>query len=144
MNISGHNWCTVHKVFESNILYELMETMCPFRYHRNNFWQAFWTHDARIPGAQMHELPQSHCLDYREGLLFSWFHINICRLYKWHMSLYIYIYIYIIYKLGFYLATYGWGGRGGSIRPHFLKSLIMMLFTWNLVHVFFDIKGTKW
>ena len=45
--------------------------------------------------------------------------------------------------LGFFLATYGWGG-GRSIRSPLLKSLIMMLFTWNLVHLFFYIKGTKW
>ena len=34
-----------------------MKTMCPPGYHHN--------------GAQVHELPQSHCGDNREGTLFS-------------------------------------------------------------------------
>ena len=33
---------------------------------------------------------------------------------------------------------------GGRLDPPLLKSLIMMLFTSNLVHLFFDIKGTNW
>ena len=35
-----------------------MKTMCPPGYHHNGF-------------AQVHELPQSHCGDNREGTLFS-------------------------------------------------------------------------
>ena len=37
--------------------------------------------------AQVHELPQSHCVDNREGTLFSWLHI--------HIYIHTYIYIYI-------------------------------------------------
>ena len=39
-----------------------MKTMCPPGYHHNGFVA---TH------AQVHELPQSHCGDNREGTLFS-------------------------------------------------------------------------
>ena len=46
-------------------------------------------------------------------------------------------------RVGLFLATYGWRGRE-QFNPSLLKSLIMMLFTWNLVHLFFDITGTKW
>ena len=41
-----------------------MKTMCPPGYHHNGF----------VVGtscAQVHELPQSHCGDNREGTLFS-------------------------------------------------------------------------
>ena len=41
-----------------------MKTMCPPGYHHNGFVA---THAC----AQVHELPQSHCGDNREGTLFS-------------------------------------------------------------------------
>ena len=47
-----------------------------------------WAHDNRTSCAQVHELPQSHCGDNREGTLF-------------HDNIYIYIYINMYYlKLG--------------------------------------------
>ena len=45
-----------------------MKTMCPPGYHHNGFAA---THALRISCAQVHELPQSHCGDNREGTLFS-------------------------------------------------------------------------
>ena len=56
-----------------------MKTMCPPGYHHNGFVA---THAlghmtsksskyARTSCAQVHELPQSHCGDNREGTLFS-------------------------------------------------------------------------
>ena len=48
-----------------------MKTMCPPGYHHNGFVAAHapWAHDVRLH--QVHELPQSHCGDNREGTLFS-------------------------------------------------------------------------
>ena len=50
-----------------------MKTMCPPGYHHNNGFVA--THALgnmnRTSCAQMHELPQSHFGDNREGTLFS-------------------------------------------------------------------------
>ena len=40
-----------------------MKTMCPPGYHHNGFVQGACV--------QVHELPQSHCGDNREGTLFS-------------------------------------------------------------------------
>ena len=51
---------------EHNI-YVIMKTMCPPGYHHNGFVA---THALRSC-AQVHELPQSHCGDNREGTLFS-------------------------------------------------------------------------
>ena len=51
-----------------------MKTMCPPGYHHNGFVA---THALghmmyiRTSCAQVHELPQSHCDDNREGTLFS-------------------------------------------------------------------------
>ena len=45
-----------------------MKTMCPPGYHHNGFVA---THANRTSCAQVHELPQSHCGDNREGTLFS-------------------------------------------------------------------------
>ena len=53
-----------------------MKTMCPLGYHHNGFVA---THALghmmyimnRTSCAQVHELPQSHCGDNREGTLFS-------------------------------------------------------------------------
>ena len=53
-----------------------MKTMCPPGYHHNGFVA---THALghmmyimnRTSCAQVHELPQSHCGDNREGTLFS-------------------------------------------------------------------------
>ena len=64
---------------ERNI-YVIMKTMCPPGYHHNGFVA---THALghmmygyimcinRTSCAQVHELPQSHCGDNREGTLFS-------------------------------------------------------------------------
>ena len=45
-----------------------MKTMSPPGYHHNGFVA---THALRTSCAQVHELPQSHCGDNREGTLFS-------------------------------------------------------------------------
>ena len=51
-----------------------MKTMCPPGYHHYGFVvtvhhvEALWN---RTSCAQVHELPQSHCGDNREGTLFS-------------------------------------------------------------------------
>ena len=46
--------------------------MCPPGYHHNDFvaTHALGAHD-RTSRDQVHELPQSHCGDNREGTLFS-------------------------------------------------------------------------
>ena len=59
-------------------IYVIMKTMCPPGYHHNGFVA---THALghmmhgyminRTSCAQVHELPQSHCGDNREGTLFS-------------------------------------------------------------------------
>ena len=55
----------------------IMKTMCPPGYHHNGFvvthalghmMYGFMCHKSC---AQVHELPQSHCGDNREGTLFS-------------------------------------------------------------------------
>ena len=53
---------------ERNI-YVIMKTMCPPGYHHNDFVQLI--HLGRTSCAQVHELPQSHCGDNREGTLLS-------------------------------------------------------------------------
>ena len=38
--IDEYKWCkgsAAHKVFKSSTIYEIMETMCPPRYHRSGF-----------------------------------------------------------------------------------------------------------
>ena len=55
-------------------IYVMMKTMCPPGYHCNGFVA---THAlvhmiySCTSSAQVHELPQSHCGDKREGTLFS-------------------------------------------------------------------------
>ena len=65
---------------ERNIyIYVIMKTMCPPGYHHNGFvaTHALGAHDVRLSVhnrtscAQVHELPQSHYGDNREGTLFS-------------------------------------------------------------------------
>ena len=57
-----------------------MKTMCPPGYHHNGFvathalghmMYGFMCPCNRTSCAQVHELPQSHCGDNREGTLFS-------------------------------------------------------------------------
>ena len=48
-----------------------MKTICPPGYHHNGFVATHATHDNRTSCAQVHELPQSHYGDNREGTLFS-------------------------------------------------------------------------
>ena len=50
-----------------------MKTMCPPGYHHNGFvaTHALCGNSNRTSCAQVHELPQSHCGDNREGTLFS-------------------------------------------------------------------------
>ena len=50
--------------------------------------------------AQVHELPQSHCSDNWEGMLFSWLHTHT------HIYIYIYIILYPIYNLISYILSY--------------------------------------
>ena len=52
-----------------------MKTMCPLVYHDNGFVATHAlgfvaAHATRTSCAQVHELPQSHCGDNREGTLF--------------------------------------------------------------------------
>ena len=48
-----------------------MKTMCPPSYHHNSFVATHALGHNRTSCAQVHELPQSHCGDNREGTLFS-------------------------------------------------------------------------
>ena len=49
-----------------------MKTMCPPGYHYNGFVATHALgHMMYSSFAQVHELPQSHCADNREGTLFS-------------------------------------------------------------------------
>ena len=48
-----------------------MKTMCPPSYHHNGFVATHTLGHNRTSCAQVHELPQSHCGDNREGTLFS-------------------------------------------------------------------------
>ena len=54
-------------------IYVIMKTMCPPGYHYNGFvaTHALGHMMNRASCAQVHELPQSHCGDNREGTLFS-------------------------------------------------------------------------
>ena len=54
-------------------IYVIMKTMCPPGYHHNGFvaTHALGHMMNRTSCAQVHELPQSHCGDNREGTLFS-------------------------------------------------------------------------
>ena len=51
--------------------YVIMKTMCPPGYHHNGFVATHALGHMMYGCAQMHELPQSHCGDNREGTLFS-------------------------------------------------------------------------
>ena len=61
---------------ERNI-YAIMKTMCPPGYHHNGFVATYalvhmmYGLMNRTSCAQVHELPQIHCGDNREGTLFS-------------------------------------------------------------------------
>ena len=48
-----------------------MKTMCPPGYHHNGFVATHALGHMGTSCAQVHELPQSHCGDNREGTLFS-------------------------------------------------------------------------
>ena len=48
-----------------------MKTMCPPGYHHNGFVAIHALGHMMYGRAQVHELPQSHCGDNREGTLFS-------------------------------------------------------------------------
>ena len=48
-----------------------MKTMCPPGYHHNGFVATHALGYNRTSCAQVHQLPQSHCGDNREGTLFS-------------------------------------------------------------------------
>ena len=48
-----------------------MKTMCPPGYHHSGFVATHALGHNRTSRAQVHELPQSHCGDNREGTLFS-------------------------------------------------------------------------
>ena len=64
----------------------IMKTMCPLGYQHN-----------RTSCAQVHELPQSHCGDNREGNTYIYIYIYVCVCVC--VCVYIYIYIYIYIKL---------------------------------------------
>ena len=51
-------------------MYVIMKTICPSGYHHNGF-VATHPFGHMMYGAQVHELPQSHCVDNREGTFFS-------------------------------------------------------------------------
>ena len=48
-----------------------MKTMCPLGYHHNDFAATYAIGHMMYGYAQVHELPQSHCGDNREGTLVS-------------------------------------------------------------------------
>ena len=56
-------------------IYVIMKTMCPPGYHHNSFVATHalghMMYINRTSCGQVHELPQSHCGDNREGTLFS-------------------------------------------------------------------------
>ena len=58
-------------------IYVIMKTMCPPGYHHNGFVAThalgymMYGHMNRTSCAPVHELPQSHCGDNREGTFFS-------------------------------------------------------------------------
>ena len=103
--------CTALKtVYQHTVMYiyVIMKTMCPPSYHR----AGFLTTHTRTSCVQMHEFPESHCSDNREGTLFSLSHVYYtylalvrfehsvrrwlcCELFMTTNILYIYIYIYI-------------------------------------------------
>ena len=80
--ISSHKWSMTQRVLKSHrskmsIIYVIMKTMCPPSYHHSGF-VATYALGHMINNhtcVQVHELPQSHCDDNREGTLFSLLHI---------------------------------------------------------------------
>ena len=71
-----HTECS--NLTEERKLYAIMKTMCPPGYHHNGFVATHaLEHMMYGSCAQVHELPQSHCGDNREGTFFSWFHCFI-------------------------------------------------------------------
>ena len=91
--------------------------MYPPGSHHNGFVA---THDVpnRTSCAQVHELPQNHCGDKREGTLFSWLHI--------------YVYIYIFLSKPF--LWLGWQKKCIN------KTLFPLWFFWNKI---LHLKGEK-
>ena len=63
MNIRGHKGCMTHKVFKSNTIYEIMETMCPPRYHRNIFVAI------HALGHMMYECLVLKCMTYHKAIV---------------------------------------------------------------------------
>ena len=92
--VFGHDYIYIYNIYIYNIYIHL----------RN-----------RTSCAEVHELPQSHCGDNWEGILFSWQHIyyalftsvrfehSVCAMDQlWPLYIYIYIYIYVIYYIYIY------------------------------------------
>ena len=93
--LSGHKWSTTHKVLKSHRKKTdvICVQSCPPCYRHNGVGKMAWAHDEqccnRTSGAQVHDLPQSHCGN-REGKLFWLFWL--------HIYMYVCIYIYISWK----------------------------------------------
>ena len=105
----------ISQMQDEHNIYAIMKTMCSPGYYHNSFvathaplhmmyilTSCAVDHVNHKSCAQVHELPQSHCGDNREGTLLSWLHIYI----------YIYIYIYITLQLKrvwrSYVSWYHW------------------------------------
>ena len=52
-------------------IYVIMKTMCPPGYHHNGLVETHALGNMMNSCAQVHELPQNHCSDSREGTLFT-------------------------------------------------------------------------
>ena len=72
-----------HKKQNGENIYGIIKAMCPPGYHHDGFVATHALGHMNIHhvmcGAQVHELPQSHCGDNREGILFWWLHICITK-----------------------------------------------------------------
>ena len=91
----------------------VIKTVCPPRYHQNDFVVAHALCVNHISCGQVHDLLPSHCGDYWEGIviyiqiyIFIYIYVYICICIYIYIYVYVYIYIYVYIYLYIYMYIY--------------------------------------
>ena len=88
----------------------VIKTVCPPRYHQNDFVVTHALCVNHISCGQVHDLLPSHCGDYWEGIviyiqiyIFIYIYVYICICIYIYIYVYVYIYIYVYIYLYIYV-----------------------------------------
>ena len=91
----------------------VIKTVCPPRYHQNDFVVTHALCVNHISCGQVHDLLPSHCGDYWEGIviyiqiyIFIYIYVYICICIYIYIYVYVYIYIYVYIYLYIYVYIY--------------------------------------